>query len=175
MSNLWSTQPTTSLWLFSVEAISHAGPLDDSYIFHRAQYNASFIEYLLADHHSLNVGSEDKGKAERELRAKQKQSGTPATEGTAPTEEKSKEKAHGERERKQKPSGIGPQGGVESPKVGETDIKWKQHEPDTSGMMERGKTQMERGRSEQEKPEQKGAQGQGGVPVGPGQEHEKIR
>jgi sporulation protein YlmC with PRC-barrel domain len=122
-----------------------------------------------------NVRSEDKGKADRELRAKQKQSGTPATEGTAPMEEKSKGKARVEGERKHKPSDISPQGAVESPKQGERDIKTKQHKPDTSGMIERGKTQMERGRSEQEKPEQKGAPGQVGVPVGPGQEHEKIR
>jgi hypothetical protein len=119
---------------------------------------------------------EDKAKAEKELRAGKKQWSTPATKGTAPTEEKSKEKAQMEGERKHKPSETGPHGSVESPKQREMDIKTKQHKPDTSGMMERAKSEMmDRGRSEQEKSGKQGAKGQLGVPEGPGQIDGKLR
>jgi sporulation protein YlmC with PRC-barrel domain len=112
--------------------------------------------------------SEDKAKAEKELRAGKKQWRTPATEGTTPTEEKSKEKVYMERERKHQPSEMGPKGSLESPKQTEMDSKSKQHKPDTSGMMDRG-------RSDQEKHEKNGAPGQVGVPAGPGQTEGRMR
>ncbi len=104
--------------------------------------------------------------------------------------EKSKEKAL-EKERKHKPSEMGSQGAVESPKQKETDVKTKQHKADAPGMMERGKSEMmdrgksemmdrgksqmmERTRPEQEKSEKK-SPGNVGVPLGSSQTDEKTR
>jgi hypothetical protein len=121
-------------------------------------------------HHKYKgaVRSEDKTRADRDLRPIHQQRGTRAGENTGPTEEKSREKALMKGERKHKPSEMGPQGAVESHKQREMDIKAKQHKPDTSRMMERG-------RSEQEKPEKKGASGQVEVPAGTGHADEKIK
>lgn len=126
------------------------------------------------------VRSEEKARSEKDLRAKQKDWGKQATEGARSTEKKATEKSLLEKERKHTPSEMGTQGAVESPKQREMDIKAKQHtEPKTGGTvgtMERGQTQMkERGKSQEEKPVQKGDPGPVGVPGVPGQAGEKIK
>jgi sporulation protein YlmC with PRC-barrel domain len=125
---------------------------------------------------SGGLSPEQKAKTEHELKAKQKQEVNPTAKGTAPTGESLKGKKRIENEHKHVPSHMNPQGAVETPKQSETNIKPKQHMPNTPGMMEQGKTgMMERGQSEQKKLEKKHVPGNAGVPAAPGKTDETTR
>jgi hypothetical protein len=95
-------------------------------------------------HHKYKgaVRSEDKTRADRDLRPIHQRRGTPVTQKAVPTGEKSRERPLMKKERK--------------------------HKPEASSMMERG-------RSEQEKPEKKGASGRVEAPAGTGHADEKSK
>jgi PRC-barrel domain len=133
---------------------------------------------------------EEKGKTEGRVKEKGRDQGTRPTQGTVSPEEKVKGKARMEKERQLKPSEMSGEG-TSKPK--ELDAKPKQHmegdkgavKPGTSEMkkqeqpekMERGSSQMERGRpetTEQGKPG-KGGPGHEGPTVEPGQKGEKVK
>ncbi|HMK34278.1 MAG TPA: PRC-barrel domain-containing protein [Desulfomonilaceae bacterium] len=128
--------------------------------------------------------NEEKVKTEGRVKEKDREWRAPATEGTVAPEEKVKDKALMERERKLKPSVTTGESAV---KQQESDIKSKQQlerqqierehgkvTPVPSQMMERDRPHMERGMMGQGKGE-KEVPSQSGVTVTPGQAGEKIK